>query len=112
MDETVDLTRLPIWFDVPCGEFPDCDMTPYSVQRNLEKVSRVTGVTLYNVTRDVPGYPFDVVTAENILFVTFDRYGYVISDCSDTLRFWSMEDVLCCMCESKGIGFVCIDSVI
>lgn len=100
------LTDSPIWFRLAYGEETDC-VTPDCIVGNLRQTDPRAGVVVYNLSRNIPGYLFDIVTAERTWFVTFSQHlGYVLTNDGPSMFFRAMDSLMSYVHRYQHVLFV------
>lgn len=100
------LTDSPIWFRLAYGEETDC-VTPDCIVGNLRQTDPRAGAVVYNLSRNIPGYLFDIVTAERTWFVTFSQHlGYVLTNDGPSMFFRAMDSLMSYVQRYQHVSFV------
>lgn len=62
---------------------------------------------MYNLSRNIPGYLFDIVTAERTWFVTFSQHlGYVLTNDGPSMFFRAMDSLMSYVQRYQHVSFV------
>lgn len=102
------LTDSRTWFRVPYGEHTDY-VTQDCIVANLRQFGPRAGAVVYNLSRNMPGYLFDIVTGGRTWFVTFSQHlGYVLTtnDETNNMFFRAMDSLMSYFDRFQRISFV------